>query len=118
MILTIYILLQVIAILGLIATFFSKTPLVSAITAIVAAILMIGAWQINIGDEYVWDSSIRAYNREPVVVETNYLATINIMIFGLSLMFFIYDTFMLFKKEQPNISFNNGMATQNEFGKK
>ena len=108
MLLTIYVVLQLIAIIFLFFTFTSKSPLISAITVVIGAMLMLGAWQIDVGGEYVWDSSIRAYAREPVIVETFYLATINIVIFAVGLLFFFDDVLSVFREEKYNMDIING----------
>lgn len=91
MILEIYILLQIAAIVALVTTFYAKSIMPSLLTIFTSAVLMIGAWVIEVGQTYVWDASIRAYVAEAVLVNTSYLAYINMAIFGLGLLFFIHD---------------------------
>lgn len=91
MLLEIYILLQISAIAALVSTFYAKSVMPSLLTVFTSAVLMVGAWVIETGQTYVWDASIRAYVAEAVVVSTNYLAYINMAIFGLGLLFFFHD---------------------------
>jgi hypothetical protein len=98
MLLNVYILLQILAITALIITFFTKTPLSSAVSMVISAILMVGAWVLQIGGQYVWDPSIRAYVRETIYVQTGYLAGFNILLFSLSLLFFMHDMYELITK--------------------
>src|SRR6056297_1516925 len=103
MLITIFILLQIIVITGLIITFHTETPLSSAITATISGILMVGSWVLNVGNEYVWDPSIRAYTREAIIIKTPYLPSINFLIFSLAILFLFYDVFKLWKDESTPI---------------
>lgn len=91
--------LQVLAILVLFLAFVVKMPLVSLMAMIPSAILMTGARTLEIGSQYVFNPTIMAYVREPIVVSTSYLATLNIIIFGLGLVLFVYDLFTVIQEE-------------------
>jgi len=53
MIFELYLFLQVIAVLLLAACFVTKTPLASVLTAFTSAILIAGAWVLELGHTYV-----------------------------------------------------------------
>jgi len=103
MLLSVYLLLQVIAILSIIATFHSKTPLASVLAMVTSGTLMVGAWVLEVGSKYIWDPSIRAYIREPILAQTSYLAVINMAVFGLALVFFFYDIFVTMQEEAKQV---------------
>lgn len=103
MLLEIYIVLQLIAIVAFVLIFKTKSPLVSATSMVTSGILMVGAWVLRISSSYVWVASIRAYAMEPVFVETPYLAGFNIMLFGLSLVYFFTDIFDIYKNESEGM---------------
>ena len=85
MILTVYVLLQILAVTGLIVTFFKKSIIPSVLTMLVSGGLAVGAWVLDIGTKYVWDSTISAYVTESIIVQTPYLAGMNIAVSGLAL---------------------------------
>lgn len=99
----IYILFQIIAIIGLFLVFFTDIPLMSALTAVLSGVLVVGAWVLTTGQQMIWDPAIRAYVTEPVIVSTPYLAIINMIIFGLALVYFFYDVYNLIQDETPNV---------------
>lgn len=97
--LEIYILLQLLSVFLLASTFIKSSPLNASMSALISAVLAIGAWTITTGIKYVWDESLGAYVAEFVVINTPYLAGLNIGIFGLSLMLFFVDMFTDFQDE-------------------
>ena len=106
MIFELYLFLQVIAVLLLAACFVTKTPLASVLTAFTSAILIAGAWVLEMGHTYVWNAATRAYVAEPVYQSTVYLPWINVMIFAIALLFFIYDMFIAAKEESEGTNSN------------
>jgi len=106
MIFELYLFLQVIAVLLLAACFVTKTPLASVLTAFTSAILIAGAWVLELGHTYVWNPATRAYVAEPVLQQTTYLPYINMMIFAVALLFFIYDMFIAAKEESEGNNSN------------
>jgi hypothetical protein len=103
MYLTIFIILQVIAVCALVASFLTKSTLVSAVSMVTSGMLMVGAWVINVGQEYVWNAAIRAYEPSIIYITTPYLASFNMLIFSLSLVFFFTDLFDVIKNEAKTI---------------
>jgi len=99
MILELYLFLQAVTFLLLAMIFITKTPLASVLTMITSAMLMVGAWMLRVGTEYVWDSSIRAYVTQPIYVQTGYLPFVNMAVFSIALLFFIYDMFLVAEEE-------------------
>src|SRR6056297_1159470 len=115
MILEVFILLQKLAVIGLVVSFFSKTPFASALTIVMSGILMVGAWSINTGIKYVWDPSIRAYVENAAYVSTPYLPAFNMILFGLALLYFFNDIFEIMNEETKNINVD-GLANRGNGG--
>ena len=112
MILEVYVLLQVLTIVALIVTFYSEAPLYAVMTMVLSGVLMIGAWVLETGVKYVWEPAIRAYSQQPILVQTPYLAYINMAIFGLAIVYFFYDLFNNVNKQTKNLDSNmNNMAS-------
>src|SRR6056297_989934 len=111
MILEVFILLQKLAVIGLVVSFFSKTPFASALTIVMSGILMVGAWSINTGIKYVWDPSIRAYVENAAYVSTPYLPAFNMILFGLALLYFYNDMMDVIKGETEHINMD-GLANR------
>lgn len=93
MLLTIYILFQIIVLIGVIMTFYSKEMIFSALTMLFSGMLAVGAWRITYGTNYIWDATTSAYVAETLIASTPYIAYLNMGLFGLALMFFYYDVF-------------------------
>lgn len=108
MLLEVYILFQILAVIGLFVILHSDQPVASVLTMLISGVLIVGAWMLNIGTNYVWDSGINAYVAEANMISTPYLAYINMAIFGLALTYFFYDIFMTAANESPKI---NNVAT-------
>jgi len=103
MLLEVYILFQILAIIGAIMIFHSDTVFVSAVTLVVSSILAVGAWVLNLGSQFVWNPSIRAYVAETVTINTPYLAGFNMLIVGIALMYFFHDLFAIINNETKHI---------------
>ena len=91
------------AIGALILALKSKAPLASAVSMVCSGILMVGAWVMEIGHTYAWQSAIRAYVAEATVVTTPYLAGFNMLLFGLSIIYFFSDIFDIYKNESEGL---------------
>lgn len=65
---------------------------------------MVGSWTLNVGSRYVWDPSIRAYVEQSIMVSTPYLATFNILIFGLAILYFFSDVMEVMNEESSHIN--------------
>jgi len=107
MLIEIYILIQIVTLLLLAACFVVKTPLASVLTAFFSGVLIVGSWVIRMPSEYVWSSDINAYVSQPVYVQTPYLPYINIAVFALALLFFVYDMFIVAKDESEGPNSNS-----------
>lgn len=99
MLLTVYILFQILVIAGLVLTFYSKEVIFSAITTILAAVLAIGGWRLFVGVQYVFDSATGSYIAQDIIMNTSYIAYLNMSFFGLALMFLFNDIFELIQGE-------------------
>ncbi len=64
---------------------------------------MVGGWALNIGTEYVFDSSVRAHVPQDVIINTPYIPYINMMIFAIGLIYFFYDLFVTVQEEAPKV---------------
>lgn len=102
--LEIYILLQLISVSLLATTFIKSSPLNAAMSGLISAVLSVGAWTITTGIKYVWDESLGAYVAESIIINTPYLAGLNVGIFGLSLLLFFVDIFTDFQDEAEKIT--------------
>lgn len=105
MLLEVYLLFQVLAVIGLFLTLYTdgESLMPSLFTVLVSGVLMVGAWVLNIGTNYIWDPDINAYVAEANIISTPYLASINIAIFGLALIYFLWDTFKTAANDSPEI---------------
>ena len=105
MLLEVYILFQISAFIGLFLTLYTdgESLLPSLITLLISGILAVGAWVLNIGINYVWNPDINAYIAEVNTVNTPYLAIFNIAIFGLALVYFLWDTFKTASNSSPEV---------------
>ncbi len=81
----------------------------SVLTLVSSAVLITGAWVLEMGHTYVWDPSIRGYIAEPIIKQTFYLPFINMGIFAIALLFFIYDMFIVVKEESEGINSNTNL---------
>lgn len=110
MLLSIFVLIQILVITSLVFVYITKSPILSTLTMVSSAILAVGAWTIEFGGKYVWDPSIRAYVRETLIIQTPYLPIFNMMIFGLALLYFFGDLFDIISDQrfgnQKNRKFN------------
>lgn len=89
-------------------------PLFSTLTAVSSAVLMIGAWSLNTGVEYVWDAAIRAYVTAPVIIQTSYLAYFNMLIFALAILYFFNDIMDVARAKSKGMGdVNASQATNN-----
>ena len=105
MLLEVYILFQISAFIGLFLTLYTdgESLLPSLLTLLVSGVLAVGAWVLNAGTNYVWDPVVNAYVAEVNTVNTPYLAIFNIAIFGLALVYFLWDTFRTASDSSPEI---------------
>ena len=103
MLLTVYILFQVLVIAGIILTFYSKEVIFSALTMLFTAILAVGAWRLFVGVQYVWDTTTSSYVAQNIIMNTSYLAYLNMGLFGLAMVFFFSDLFELLQEESVGL---------------
>jgi hypothetical protein len=90
MILSLFILFEIIMIVGFCACYYLRNVLFWTITIVLSGVLMISSFGIE-RTMYLYNSTLTAY--QPTVISTSYpyLATINIIFFALALIFGIYD---------------------------
>lgn len=108
MLLEVYILFQILAVIGIILTIISYTDKLmtiypSILTLLLSGILSVGAWVLNVGTNYVWNTSMNAYIAEANIISTPYLASFNIAIFGLALVYFFVELFEILRNEAPEV---------------
>lgn len=113
-----FIILQILAILLLAACFFGKAPLISVLTAFTSSVLIAGSWVLQIGHEYIWNAGTRAYISEPIYIQTSYLPFINMIIFGLAILFFVYDMFISVSEENESSNTNLNLQSGGGVGLK
>lgn len=117
MLLSIYILLQVLAVIGLIFVFMNKSPMVSALAMIPSGMLMAGAWVIDLGNKYIWNVDLKAYDIIPNIINTPYLAYVNILLFGIAMLYFFYDLFSVIMEQKSGYTDSpNRQHTNNQGG--
>lgn len=117
MLLEIYILFQILAIIGVLMIFHTDTVLVSATTMVISGILAVGAWQLNVGLDFIWDAATKSYITQDIIINTPYLASFNILIFGIALMYFFHDLFAIIKNESKHISNPKPQGGQQQYEK-
>jgi len=103
MLLTIYILFQILVIAGILLVFYSKEIIFSALTMLFSGVLAVGSWRLFIGVQYVFDITTGSYVAEDIIVNTSYLAYLNMGLFGLAMVFFFNDLFEWITKESVGL---------------
>jgi hypothetical protein len=103
MLLTIYILFQILVIAGILLVFYSKEIIFSALTMLFSGVLAVGSWRLFIGVQYVFDTATGSYIAENIIVNTSYLAYLNMGLFGLAMVFFFNDLFEWITKESVGL---------------
>ena len=112
MLLSIYIVFQLLVIAGVILVFYSKEVIFSALTMLFSGILAVGAWRLLVDIQYVFDTATGVYVAQDIIVNTSYLAYLNMGLFGLAMLFFFNDIFEWIQKE--SVGLGNLNMTRNK----
>lgn len=112
MLLSIYIVFQLLVIAGVILVFYSKEVIFSALTMLFSGILAVGAWRLLVDIQYVFDTTTGVYVAQDIIVNTSYLAYLNMGLFGLAMLFFFNDIFEWIQKE--SVGLGNLNMTRNK----
>jgi hypothetical protein len=95
-------------IIGFVGCFYLKNVVLWAVTIVLSGVMAMSSFSVE-KVLYIWNSTLTAY--QPTVISNSYpyIATINIMIFALALIFGIYDIFTqhngIKKQKQDSESF-------------
>jgi hypothetical protein len=90
MLLEIYILMEIIVFGLFIASFFTRQEILWVLTMAISGIMMVSSYTVEIVG-YVYNSATAAYVLETSTFYYPYLMGINLLIFGLALVFGIFD---------------------------
>ena len=90
MLIDLFIFFELITIVAFASAFFIRHELLWVITLVLAAIMMMSSFNVET-TLYVWNNTLTAY--EPTVISQSYpyIMTINMMLFGLSLILGLFD---------------------------
>jgi hypothetical protein len=92
MILTLFVILEIVMISFFVGAFFTKQEILWALTSVLSGILMFTSFNVKIA-QYVFNSSIGAYEFQLVSNSFPYMMGVNLLFFALALMFGLFDLF-------------------------
>jgi len=92
MLLSVFILIQIVVILFFLLGFFFKNPILWGVSALFSGFLSVAAWVVE-KDYYIWDAAINAYELTTKYYSFSAIAWINIGLFFLTIILFFYDIF-------------------------
>lgn len=92
MLLQLFIFFQIVVIGLFLTAFFTKQEILWAVTAVISAVLMITSYHIEILT-YVYNVTLGAYQPQIITKSYPYLTGLNILFFGLCLLFGLFDIF-------------------------